>query len=92
MSEPNTTSQYDPTPELSLMAKVFQPGIYEHYKGDLYKAFFVGRLSEARDQEFVVYESLSKGLIWIRPLGMFLESVEYGKYKGPRFRWVREEK
>lgn len=77
-------------PELSERAKNFKPGIYRHYKGDLYHAFFVARASEAIDQEYVVYQSLSKGFIWIRPLGMFLEEVKIGDYKGLRFTWVRQ--
>ena len=73
------------TPPLSTEAKAFQPGRYKHYKGGLYRAFFVARSSEARDQEFVVYESLDKGFIWVRPLGMFMEEVEIDGQRKPRF-------
>ena len=62
MDSNSTTPQYDPTPPLSEAAKAFKPGIYQHYKGDFYKAFFVARSSEAREQEFVVYYSLKKNL------------------------------
>lgn len=74
--------------ELSQQAKSFKPGIYRHFKGGMYKALFVARHSEAHDQEFVVYESLDRGLMWIRPLAMFIEEVERDGYKGPRFVWV----
>ncbi len=77
-------------PELSRLAKSFKPGIYRHFKGDLYEALFIGRHSEARDQEFVVYRSLDKAYIWIRPLKMFLEEVKRDDYKGPRFIWLRD--
>lgn len=77
-------------PELSQQAKDFRPGIYRHFKGGLYKALFVARNSEARNEEFVVYQSLEKGLIWVRPLGMFLENVDRDGYKGPRFSFVEE--
>lgn len=74
--------------ELSEEAKNFQPGIYKHFKGGLYEAFFVARSSEARDQEFVVYKSLEKDLVWIRPLKMFLEHVNRDGYNGPRFSFI----
>ena len=73
-------------PPLSQAAQDFQPGIYQHYKGDLYKAHFVGRLSEDRDQEYVVYQSVKKGFVWLRPLAMFLENVEVDGVVMPRFR------
>lgn len=75
---------------LSKKAQSFKPGVYKHYKGDLYFAFFVGRLSEDRDKEFVVYKSFTKGSIWMRPLEMFLEDLEVNGKKEPRFRWVGE--
>lgn len=76
--------------EVSDTAKSFRPGIYRHFKGNEYQAYFVARMSEARDQEFVVYKSLTKGFIWIRPLSMSLEDVERDGKKGPRFTWIRE--
>ena len=75
---------------LSQQAKDFRPGVYRHYKGDFYFAFFVGRLSEERNQELVVYQSLSKGFVWLRPLEMFLEEVEVDGRKVPRFMWIGE--
>lgn len=41
----------DALPPLSEAAKNFQPGVYRHYKGDLYHAYFVGRMSEAREND-----------------------------------------
>ena len=69
------------------MAEVpaFKPGIYKHFKGGMYEAFFVARSSEAREEEFVVYKSLDKGLMWVRPLTMWNEHVERDGYSGPRF-------
>lgn len=86
----NSKLSYDSVPPLSDQAKNFRPGIYRHYKGDLYNALFVARSSEARDEEFVVYQSLEKGLTWVRPLAMFLEDVEIDSKKQPRFEWVRK--
>lgn len=55
-----------------------RPGeIYQHYKGDLYEVICVGRLSEKRDEIMVVYKSLSRGCIWIRPFGMWGEWIDW---------------
>lgn len=70
-----------------------QPGsLYRHYKhadetglDGLYLVIVLGRSSEARDERFVVYLSLSLQEVWIRPLGMFFEHVEAPGYSGPRF-------
>ena len=80
----------DIIPELSPLAKAFKPGIYQHFKGGLYEAICVGRSSEARSEEFVVYKSLDKGYIWIRPIEMFFEDVDKAEYKGPRFIYLRD--
>ena len=80
------------TPELSNQAKNFKIGIYKHFKGGLYQALFVARSSEDIDQEFVVYKSLEKGLIWVRPLMMFLENVDRDGYSGQRFSFVEKSK
>ncbi len=77
------------TPPLSPEAKNFRPGTYKHFKGGLYKAYFVARDSEDKSREFVVYQSLEKGFVWVRPLAMFLENVEKEGYKGPRFAFFK---
>ena len=78
------------TPELSEQAKHFKIGTYQHFKGGLYQALFVARSSEKRNEEFVVYQSVEKEHVWIRPLKMFLEEVEvYGK-KVSRFTFTEK--
>ena len=84
----NTTPMSETTPDLSEKAKAFKPGIYKHFKCGMYRAFFVARNSEALDQEFVVYQSLENGFVWVRPLDMFLDNVERDGYSGPRFLFV----
>jgi len=51
-------------------------GIYQHYKGSLYKVLEVARHSET-EEELVIYQALygEKG-IWARPLSMFTENIE----------------
>lgn len=63
-----------------------EPGVYEHYKGNRYEVLMVARHSET-EEEFVVYRQLyGDGGVWLRPLAMFLESVEVGGRVVPRFR------
>ena len=78
--------------DLSEQAKSFKPGLYKHWKGGMYRALFVANDSEDLEKEFVVYESLEKRAMRIRPLEMFLEEIERDGYKGPRFVLVKEDK
>lgn len=66
-----------------------RPGIYRHYKGNDYHVIAVARHSES-DEDYVVYRALygERGL-WIRPLAMFNETVEYEGAVLPRFEFVR---
>lgn len=65
--------------------------LVRHYKGNLYTVITVGRMSEARDQLHVVYWSHERTSVWIRPLGMFVELVDWpdGKQR-PRFQLVSD--
>ncbi|MBZ5712413.1 DUF1653 domain-containing protein [Nannocystis pusilla] len=68
-----------------------QPGIYRHYKGPEYRVFGVARHSETEEQ-VVVYQALyGEYGLWIRPLSMFVESVEVDGETVPRFALVRVE-
>lgn len=74
------------TRDLSIM-----PGIYRHYKGNNYKVFGVAQHSETLE-ELVVYQALygERGL-WVRPLKMFTETIQYGGKQIRRFEFVGEE-
>jgi hypothetical protein len=78
------------TPPLSEKAQNFKLGTYKHYKGEVCKTLGVGRNSENISEEFVVYQSLEKGLIWIRPLDMFMENVNLDGKIIPRFEYIGE--
>lgn len=62
-------------------------GVYEHYKGKTYRVLSVGRHSET-GEEMVIYQALyGEQDYWVRPLKLFLESVELeGGRVVPRFR------
>mgnify|MGYP003508760086 FL=1 len=69
---------------------MMKPGRYRHYKGNDYEVLGVARHSET-EEEYVVYRQLyGAGGLWIRPLGMFLESVTVGEGIVPRFRLLEE--
>lgn len=55
-------------------------GYYKHFKGRIYQVIGVGKHSETTE-ELVVYKGLydgphGYGAIWIRPVPMFLETIE----------------
>lgn len=62
-------------------------GIYKHYKGKLYKVHQIVRHSETLE-ELVFYETLYEtpmGKWWVRPLSMFLGTVDVNGQTLPRF-------
>lgn len=62
-----------------------RPGLYRHYKGNEYRVLGLARHSETREP-LVVYDALygERGR-WVRPAGMFTETVELGGRRVPRF-------
>ena len=62
-----------------------QPGLWKHFKGNLYRVMYVALHSET-GEEMVVYQALygQRGM-WVRPASMWLEHVERYGYSGPRF-------
>lgn len=68
-----------------------RPGRYRHYKGEHYRVLGIARHSETREA-LVVYEALygERGL-WVRPAGMFNETiVTVGGARVPRFAFVAD--
>lgn len=65
-----------------------KPGIYQHFKGNLYEV--IGEAFHTEEHEYyVVYKPLyeSSEQFFLRPKDMFLETVAPGV---PRFKLVRE--
>ena len=68
-----------------------EPGLYQHYKGLQYRVFSVARHSET-EEEVVFYQALYGDYgFWVRPLSMFLETVEVDGEQVPRFALVQAE-
>ncbi len=62
-----------------------RPGLFRHYKGNEYRVLSLARHSETLEP-LVVYQALygERG-IWVRPAGMFVESVVIDGRSRPRF-------
>jgi hypothetical protein len=69
--------------------KKLRLGLYQHYSGKHYRVLGLSRHSETLE-EFVVYQALYGDYgLWVRPLGMFQESVEVNGKLVPRFRFLK---
>ena len=65
-------------------------GIYKHYKGNLYEVIDVAKHSET-EEEHVVYRTLYGDFsVWVRPLAMFIETVELDGQQIARFEYVED--
>lgn len=66
-----------------------KPGLYRHFKGDIYEVIGVAKHSETKE-EMVVYSH--DGQTWVRPAKMWENIVEFGGLKIKRFTYIGEEK
>ncbi len=67
-----------------------KPGLYRHFKGNLYRLLYVAKHSETLEP-MVVYQALYGEMgIWVRPASMWNEHIERDGYCGPRFYAVEE--
>lgn len=63
-------------------------GIYQHYKGSLYRVVQVAQHSET-DEALVIYQTLyGDRSWWARPATMFEETVEVNGVSTPRFKYL----
>jgi len=76
------------------MKTEIKPGIYQHYKGNLYEVIGIGHHSETLEI-FVVYRALydspefGENAIWVRPYKLFVDKVEWEANVVPRFKFVK---
>ncbi len=75
--------------------KILRPGLWEHYKGGLYRVLFIATLSEDHKTRMVIYVSLTNGAVWIRPAREWRQVVtlEEGRpgFLQPRFTYIEME-
>lgn len=61
------------------------PGLYRHYKGELYEVIDTVRHSETQEC-MTLYRALYGEMgLWVRPAAMFNEELEVDGVKRPRF-------
>ena len=66
-------------------------GRYRHYKGGEYQVMGIAQHSETNEL-LVVYRPLyGEGALWVRPLSMFIESVNHDGSQLPRFQYVDDQ-
>ena len=64
-------------------------GLYQHYKGNKYQVIDVATHSET-EEKLVVYRPMYGDMaLWVRPLAMFVESVEIDGKAMPRFKFLQ---
>lgn len=67
--------------------ETLRPGVYKHFKGNLYRLLFVARHSETLEP-MVVYQALyGEGGHWVRPASMWSEQVTHQGQRVARFTW-----
>jgi hypothetical protein len=64
-----------------------RPGIYRHYKGNLYRVMDVATHSETLEKVVVYRPLYGERALWVRPLSMFVEDVSVNGVMVPRFAW-----
>lgn len=65
-------------------------GRYRHFKGKEYEVLGTATHSETLEP-MVVYRALyGDGALWVRPVSMFLETVEHDGVKQSRFTYLGE--
>lgn len=70
------------------MTNKVEKGIYEHYKKKYYEVIDIARHSETLEY-LVVYRMLADDFgLWVRPVSMFLESVNIDGKEIPRFKFI----
>ena len=73
------------------MQKLLKPGRYKHFKGGEYEVIDTAIHSET-DELVVVYRPLyGEQALWVRPLTMWNETVEYQGELVKRFTFVGED-
>ncbi len=65
-------------------------GIYRHYKGNRYELLGIATHSETLEPMAVYRALYGEGGVWVRPLSMWLETVEVDGRRVPRFALERE--
>ena len=70
--------------------ETIRPGIYRHFKGNLYEVIAIAKHSETLE-ELVVYLALyGEHGVWVRPVSMWNETVERDGKTYQRFTYIED--
>lgn len=65
-------------------------GIYEHYKGNRYQLIALANHSETLEPMIVYKAMYGDERVWVRPAGMWNETVTVNGVEVPRFKLVSD--
>lgn len=68
-----------------------QLGKYRHFKGNLYELIEVAHHSESQEPVAVYRALYGNHGLWVRPLEMFLETIERDGAEIQRFQYIKAE-
>jgi hypothetical protein len=66
------------------------PGLYRHYKGNLYEVLDTVRHSETCEPMTLYRALYGEHGLWVRPAAMFQEEIEFKGLRQPRFAKVTD--
>ena len=64
------------------------PGRYRHFKGNEYTVLGVAKHSETLEEHVVYRQEYGDHSLWVRPVRMFLETVDVNNQSVPRFQFL----
>ncbi|MBQ7333730.1 MAG: DUF1653 domain-containing protein [Clostridia bacterium] len=65
-------------------------GKYRHFKGNIYELICIAKNSETLE-DMVIYRSVkNENDVWVRPLSMWCEEVEYQGKTVSRFTYIQD--
>ena len=73
------------------MSRGVRPGRYRHYKGNDYVVIGLARHSETEEELLVYRQDYGERGLWVRPLAMFMETVEVDGRQVRRFEYLGPE-
>lgn len=67
-----------------------KPGIYRHYKGNIYKVLHIAKNSETLE-DMIIYQDINASeKIWARPASMWNEDILIDGKTVKRFQFIKE--
>ncbi len=70
---------------------MLKPGLYRHFKGNLYKVIGTAIHSETLEEMAVYIPQYGEGKMWVRPLDLFLSKKLVDGKEVTRFEYIGDE-